>query len=157
MCKSAFSGPGCCGKRSILLAIPGQVVLVNTRPATYLGVGLLAVVDRTFSGLQSPGLECLQDGWPIGWYARPEKEMVRPVGQPVFDGEGHRAFGDGRRHERFIKPRPATNFTVRLSSVEGRAKIGIKRACLEGVEDGFLFGGNACGRETAVCPRGKAV
>ena len=132
-------------------------MFVNTRPATNLGVGLLAVVDRTYSGAESPGLECLQDGWFIGWNASPEKEMFRPEGQPVFDGEGPRAWGDGRRHERFIKPRPATNFMVRLFPVEGRAKIGIKRTCLEGVEDGFFFGGNACGQETTVCPRRKAV
>jgi hypothetical protein len=44
---------------SVLLAILGQVVLINTRPATKIGVSLLAVVDRTFSGLQSPGLERL--------------------------------------------------------------------------------------------------
>jgi hypothetical protein len=148
---------GCCGNKSILLAIPGQVVLVNPRPATKLDVGLLAVVYRTFPGAESPGLECLLDGWFIGWNASPEKKMIRPVGQPVFDGEGRRVLGDGRQHERFIEPRPATNFMVRLFSVEGRPKIGIKRACLEGVEDGFLFGGNACGRETVVCPRGKAV
>ena len=135
----------------------GQVVFITTRPATKLGVGLLAVIDRTFSGAERSGVEGLQDGWFIGWYAGPEKETVRPEGQPVFDGEGHRVFGDGRRHERFIKPRPATNFTVRLSSVERRAKKRIKRTGLEGLEDGFLFGGNAGGRKAAVCPRGKAV
>ena len=132
-------------------------MFINTRPATKLGVGLLAVIDGTFSGAERSGVEGLQDGWCVGWYARPEKETVRPVGQSVVNGEGRRVFGDGRRHERFIKTRPATNFAVRLSSVERRAKKGIKRTGLEGLEDGFLFGGNARSRETAVCPRRKAV
>ena len=87
-------------------------------------MGLLSVVDRTNSGAQNPGLERAQNGWFIGLNASPEKKTIRPVGQPVVNGEGRRVFGDGRRHERFIKPRPATNFTVRLSSVEGRAKKG---------------------------------
>jgi hypothetical protein len=62
-----------------LLAILGQVVFVNIRPATNLGVGLLAVVDRTFSGAQNPGLERAQNGWFIGLNASPEKKTIRPV------------------------------------------------------------------------------
>jgi hypothetical protein len=121
----------------------GQVVFVNTRPAAKLGMGLLSVVDRTYSGAQNPGLERAQNGWFIGLNASSEKKTIRPVGQPVVNGEGRRVFGDGRRHERFIKPRPATNFLVRLFAVKRRAKIGIKRASLEGVKDDFLFGENA--------------
>jgi hypothetical protein len=74
----------------ILLALS---CVVNTRPATKLGVGLLSVVDRTFSGAQNPGLECAQNGWFIGLNASPEKKTIRPVGQPVVDGEGRRVLG----------------------------------------------------------------
>jgi hypothetical protein len=88
-----------------LCRVAGQVVFVNTCPAAKLGVGLLAIIDRTYSGAQNPGLERAQNGWFIGQNASPEKKTIRPVGQPVVNGEGRRVFGDGRRHERFIKPR----------------------------------------------------
>jgi len=77
-------------------------VFVNTRPAAKLGMGLLSVVDRTYSGAQNPGLERAQNGWFIGLNASPKKKTIRPVGQPVVDGGRRRVFGDGRRHERFI-------------------------------------------------------
>jgi hypothetical protein len=59
----------------------------------------------------------------------PEEEMVRsPEGQPVFDGEGHCVLRDGWRPERIIDAGPATNFLVRLFSVEGRPKKWMKHA-----------------------------
>jgi hypothetical protein len=85
-----------------LIPASGQGVFVHTRPATKLGMGLLSVIDRTYSGAQNPGLERAQNGWFIGLNASPKKKTIRPVGQPVVDGGRRRVFGDGRRHERFI-------------------------------------------------------
>ena len=76
-------------------------------------MGLFAMVDRVLAWAQCPGLDCLHDGRFLGWDAGPEKTMVRPCGQPVFDDRRSCVFGDGRRDEPFIKPGSSTNFLVR--------------------------------------------
>ena len=83
------------------------------------------------------------------WFALAESPFSTMGGPCVFR--------DDWRPEGFIKPGPATNFLMRLFPVQGRAKKWKKCAGLEGVEDGFFFGGNAGGREATVCPGGEAI
>jgi hypothetical protein len=63
--------------------------LINTDPTTRLGVGLLAMVDRAFSGDKRTGLERVLDDQFLDRDTGYEKETVRPEGLPVVDDEGH--------------------------------------------------------------------
>jgi hypothetical protein len=120
-------------------------------------VGLLAVIHRALSWAEHLGLDRLQDGGFLGRNACPEKAMVRPGGQPVLNDGRPGVFRDGCRDERLIKASPPANLPVGFAPVEGWSKKRVKRAGMEGVDDGFLFGRDTGGREATVCPRGKAV
>ena len=71
------------GGSSSNFAVRGRGVLINARPATKFGVGLLAVVDGALSWPERPGLYCLHDGCLLGWDAGSENAMVCPGRQPV--------------------------------------------------------------------------
>jgi hypothetical protein len=51
--------------------------------------------DRALPWQQRSGLECLDDGWFLGWNAGPEKAMVRSGGQPVINDGRPGAFWNG--------------------------------------------------------------
>lgn len=120
-------------------------------------MGLNTIVDRAFSGAKRAGLQRRDDGRFLRWYACPKQALVRSGGQAVLNDRGLCVLGNCWRQEGFIKADPATNFLVRLFPVKRWTKEWIKRACLECVENGFLFDRDPCGRKTTVRPDREAI
>ena len=110
----------------------------------------LAITERAFGGGQVAILQGLEHGGFRGGDAGKFKEVVRPVGKAVVWKPF--VMVAGIRQGRGINASPATDVTVRESTIIAGQETRIKFAGAQGAGDGVFFDGKAGQGQKAIEP-----